>query len=324
MLYHSLNEISLAEPGFDSTNDITSCPGTDTCNLGISNSTAISLEFEKVISEEYPDLIYNNNIKIKISGCPNSCGQHGMASIGFHGSSFKVGNHSLPALQVVLGGARLGNGEGILSEKVSKIPSRRGPDCLRILLDDYFENQIEGEYFENYYRRRGKQYFNSLLKQLTNLTNIASGDFIDWGHSENFTLKTEVGESAGVAIDLVVTLLYETEEKYLWAQESFEQRRFADAIYHCYNVFVNGAKAALLKKDIIVNTQDGILRDFETHYGSENLFQYAEGFKEFVLRINKNEPTEQFALHYLQNAGEFLKTIRDFHTTHNEPFITGI
>ena len=321
-LYHSLNEISLAEPGFDSTNDITSCPGTDTCNLGISNSTSTSLEFEKVISEEYPDLIYNNNIKIKISGCPNSCGQHGLASIGFHGSSFKVGNHALPALQVVLGGARLGNGSGILSEKISKIPSKRGPDCLRLLLDDYFENHIEGEYYESYYRRQGKQYFNALIKPLTNLTNLAPGDFIDWGHSENFALKTEVGECAGVIIDLVATLLMETEEKYQWAHESFEQHHFADAIYHSYNVFVNGAKAALLKKDIIVNTQHGILRDFETHYGSENRFQYPEGFKEFVLRINKNDPAEHFALQYIQDAGEFLRAIHDVHAKQYEPAVT--
>ncbi|MDE3059146.1 MAG: nitrite/sulfite reductase, partial [Bacteroidota bacterium] len=163
-LFHALDQIGLGEAGFDSVNDITACPGTDTCNLGISDSTNIALEFEKVVREEYPDLIYNNNIKIKISGCPNSCGQHGLASIGFHGSSFRVGKNSVPALEVVLGGARLGNGEGILSEKVIKIPSRRGPHCLRLLLDDYFEHQNEEEYYEQYYRRQGKEYFYNMLK----------------------------------------------------------------------------------------------------------------------------------------------------------------
>ncbi len=317
-LYHSLNQISLAEPGFDSTNDITACPGTDTCNLGISDSTNISLELEKIIANEYPDLVYNNNIKIKISGCPNSCGQHGLASIGFHGSSFKVGNHSLPALQVVLGGGRLGNGEGILSEKVIKIPSKRAPECLRILLDDYFENQIEGEYYENYYRRLGKQYFHNLLKPLADLTHLAPSDYIDWGHSENFALKTEVGECAYVVFDLVATLLQETEEKLQWARETFDLGRYADAIYHSYNVFVNGAKAALLRKDIIVNTQHGILNDFETHYGAGNGFQYPGGFKEFVLRINKNEPTKDFAREYLNDAGRFLETLKPVHNRQNE------
>ena len=268
---------------------------------------------EKVISEEYPDLIYNNNIKIKISGCPNSCGQHGIASIGFHGSSFKIGNHSLPALQVVLGGGLLGNGEGLLSEKIIKIPSKRGPDALRLLLDDYLDNQNEGEYYENYYRRRGKEYFNNLLRPFADLTNLVPSDFIDWGHNDQFALKTEVGECAGVIIDLVATLLFETEEKLHWAKETFEHAQFADSIYHSYNVFVNGAKAMLLKKDLIVNTQNGILRDFEAQFGVEDGFQFPEGFKEFVLRINKNEPTEEFAKSYLGEAERFLETVRKGH-----------
>jgi len=309
-LFHALNEIGLAEPGFDSTNDITACPGTDTCNLGISDSTNITIEFEKVIREEYPDLIYNNNIKIKISGCPNSCAQHGLASIGFHGSSFRVGKNTLPALQVVLGGGRLGDGKGILADKVIKIPSKRGPDCLRFLLDDYFENQHEGEYYEQYFQRKGLEYFQTLLKPLADLTNLVPSDYIDWGHDKEFKLKTEVGECAGVIIDLVSTLLYETEEKLQWSKEAFAEKRFADAIYHSYNVFVNGAKALLLKKDIIVNTQNGILKDFEGNYGAESQFQYPEGFKEFVLRINKNEPEEGFAKEYLHDAEKFLNNIK--------------
>lgn len=311
-LYSALNAVSLAEPGFDSVNDITACPGTDTCNLGISDSTNITLEFEKVIAQEFPDLIYNNNIKIKISGCPNSCGQHGLASIGFHGSSFRVEKNSLPALQVVLGGGRLGNGEGILAEKVIKIPSRRGPDCLRLLLHDYLENHTEGEYYEHYYQRKGKEYFYTLLKPLADLTSLVPLDFIDWGHEEQFKLKTEVGECAGVMIDLVSTLLYEIEEKLVWAKETLDVRRFADSIYHSYAVFVNGAKAILLKKEIIVNTQHGILNDFEKHYGAEQQFHYPNGFKEFVLRINKNEPSKEFAEQYFSDASQFFVAIKNY------------
>jgi sulfite reductase (ferredoxin) len=311
-LYSALNAIALAEPGFDSVNDITACPGTDTCNLGISDSTNISRELEKVIAKEYPDLIDNNNIKIKISGCPNSCGQHGVASIGFHGSSFRIGKNSLPAVQVLLGGGRVGNGEGIISEKVIKIPSKRGPDCLRILLDDYSEHHHEGEYYEHYYRRKGKEYFYHLLTPLADVTSLVPSDFIDWGHEEQFTLKTEAGECAGVIIDLVATVLYETEEKLGWAKETLATDRFADAIYHSYNVFVNGAKAMLLKKEIIVNTQHGILNDFEKHYGGEERFRFPDGFKEFVLRINKHEPTKEFAEQYVNEAASFLAAIKNY------------
>src|SRR5690606_36132116 len=110
------------------------CPGTDTCNLGISNSTAVSAALEDVIKKEYPDLVYNNDIKIKISGCPNSCGQHGIASIGFHGSSLRDANKMVvPALQVLIGGGVDGNGVGRIAEKVIKVPSKRAPEVLRTL-----------------------------------------------------------------------------------------------------------------------------------------------------------------------------------------------
>jgi sulfite reductase (ferredoxin) len=84
-VYSVLNEEGFATPGFGSVADVTSCPGTDTCNLGISNSTGTALALIEVIEEEFPEYLYNKEITIKISGCMNSCGQHGMASIGFHG-----------------------------------------------------------------------------------------------------------------------------------------------------------------------------------------------------------------------------------------------
>ena len=120
-LFNELSKLELATPGFDSVGDITTCPGTDTCNLAISNSTNISVELEKVIYAEYPELIYNHDIKIKISGCMNACGQHSLAQIGFHGSSFKLGTNVVPALQVLLGGGTLGKGAGRISDKTIKV-----------------------------------------------------------------------------------------------------------------------------------------------------------------------------------------------------------
>jgi sulfite reductase (ferredoxin) len=95
-VYSVLEAEGFAAPGFGSVADVTSCPGTDTCNLGISNSTGIAQALAEMIDEEYPELHYNKEIAIKISGCMNSCGQHGMASIGFHGSSLKVKGQVIP------------------------------------------------------------------------------------------------------------------------------------------------------------------------------------------------------------------------------------
>ena len=96
----------MVKPGFNSTLDVTACPGTTTCNLGISDSTNTAIEMEKFMADNHPDLLHNQEIKIKISGCMNSCGQHSLAQIGFHGSSTKekATKKVLPALQVLLGG----------------------------------------------------------------------------------------------------------------------------------------------------------------------------------------------------------------------------
>jgi sulfite reductase (ferredoxin) len=314
-LYARLQEIGLADAGFDSTADITACPGTDTCNLGISNSTGISRELEKVIREEYPGLIYNQDIKIKISGCPNSCGQHGLASIGFHGSSLKNGTLVLPALQVLLGGGVKGNGVGVIADKVIKIPSKRGLDALRLLLDDYEENALEGEYYADYYARLGEPYFYQKLKPLADLSNLEAEDYLDWDSTQKFEVLKAVGECAGVIIDLVATLLYEAEEKITWAQEAYKATQYADAIYHAYNAFVQTAKAILLSEDIKTNAQITVLREFDNIMMSKIDFplEGATSFENYVLRVNQFEPNQTFAQNYIQDALSFVKTIHAYH-----------
>lgn len=317
-LFNALNELELAEPGVNSVADIAACPGTDSCNLGISNSTNIAAVLEDVIQKEYHDLIYNNDIKIKLSGCPNSCGQHGLASIGFHGSSQKNDKMVLPALQIVLGGGVGGDGHGYLAEKIIKVPSKRGPEALRMLLDDYDENGNAGEYYHDYYRRQGKNYFYQLLKPLTDLSTIVQEDYIDWGSEQNFEVKTEVGECAGVVIDLVSTLLYEMDEKIGWAEEAFSQQSYADTIYHSYTAFIHGGKALLLDKDVRVNTQIGVMRDFEEQFVKTGEFNFEGGFERYVLRMQREEPTREFAMTYLQDVKNFLEQVKGYRSTQQQ------
>ena len=308
-LFTELDALGLAEPGFDSTADITACPGTDSCNLAISSSTGIARKLEEVINEEYPSFVYDQQLKIKISGCPNSCGQHSLAGIGLHGSSLKHKTGIVPAMQIVLGGGTLGDGVGLLSEKVIKVPSKRAPQALRMLLDDYLSLGQEGEYFHDYFQRQGKMYFYQLLKPLTDVETLVPSDFIDWGHEAPFAVETGTGECAGVIIDLVATLLLESEEKEALAQQTLDQAAWADSIYHSYAVFVNSAKALLLTKGVTPNTHARLLSDFDEHFVQSGDFHFAGGFKDWVLRINQNEPSEDFARSYLQDAQDFLQHI---------------
>ena len=309
-LYNGLTELELSAPGFDSPADVTTCPGTDTCNLGISNSMTLSKVLEDVIYNEYEDFIYNREIKIKISGCMNSCGQHGLAHIGFHGSSLKAGIKVLPSVQVLLGGGTVGNGVGRAAEKVIKVPAKRATHVLRAVLNDYKANSFEGETFHAYYDKKGKDYFYQLLKPLADLSTLTDDEFVDWGHQETFVTAIGVGECASVIIDLVATLLYEADEKFGWANEAFSDGRWADAIYHAYNTFVSSAKALLLDKNVNSSTQAGVIREFDNHYVNTGEIKLNTSFNDLVLAINKNEPSEVFAQNYLQTAADFLTAVK--------------
>jgi sulfite reductase (ferredoxin) len=310
-----LNTLGLAQPGFDSTADITTCPGTDTCNLAISSSYGITRALEKMMQEEYPDLIYNHDIKIKISGCMNGCGQHSAANIGFHGSSIKNGKLVLPALQVLLGGGFAGVGEGQIGDKVIKVPSKRGPEAMRILLNDYQSNSYEDEYFNQYYSRQTKNYFYKLLKPLGDLSNVQDHEYRDWDHDELFKTEVGVGECAGVMIDLVGTTLIEANEKLSLAQEMLNEGVWADGIYHAYNTFITGAKALLIGEGVSTNTQYGIVKEFQDQFGQQ--FYPSDSaeearFTQLVFSINKHEPTEEFAREFVLNARSFLDQVKAF------------
>ncbi|MFM6948059.1 MAG: nitrite reductase [Aquirufa sp.] len=308
-VFEVLNAHNLAAPGANSVANITACPGTDTCNLAISDSTNITSKLEEVISQDFPDLIFDNEIKIKISGCMNSCGQHGMASIGFHGSSLKAPDKRvLPALQVLLGGATLGNGEGRIADKVIKVPSKRGPEVLRVILNNFEENSTEGEYFHQYYDRQGEKYFYNLLKPIADLQDLKEDEFIDWGAADAFFTEIGVGECAGVMIDLVATLLFESEEKYTWCQGALDDKRWSDAIYHAYSVLVSSAKALLLDKSVTVSNQMAVINRFDENFVQTGEFAVSkETFANLVLQINQNEPSEEFAKSYAKEAFDFLQ-----------------
>jgi len=263
--------------------------------------------------------VHNVDIKIKISGCPNSCGQHGLAGIGLHGSTIKdkQGN-VLPALVVLLGGGKLKNGEGIISDKIIKLPSKRGPQALRLLLNDYDANSTDGEYYHDYFKRMGRNHFYTLLKPLGDLSSTVPEDYIDWGEEHKFILHTAVGECAGVMIDLVSTLLNDSEEKIEWATETLRNKQYADSIYHSYSAFINTAKALLLTRDIKPSTQIQVMNDFQKTFVESGVLATIPDFREYVLRINKSEPTEEFAISYLEASKQFLADVFAYRSTEKE------
>ncbi|MFN4000034.1 nitrite reductase [Algoriphagus sp.] len=311
--YQELQKIGLGQRGYNTLGDITACPGTDTCNLGIASSTGIAVELEKVILEEYPQYLQNRDLVIKISGCMNACGQHNMAHIGFQSMSMKAGKTVIPALQVLLGGGNLGDGNGRFADKVTKVPSRRGPQALRVLLDD-FEKNAGGIDFLSYYDKQGQMYFYELLKELSDASTVTASDSVDWGHNEAYEVAVGVGECAGVVIDLVATLLLEALEKLDQGQEALDQGRWSDSIYHHYAGLINAAKALLLSEDTSTNSYANIISLFDEKFVESGKINMEGTFAEKVYQINQHEPNEEFAKTYAKQAMEvysLLKTYRE-------------
>lgn len=310
--YSELKQLGFAEAGYNKALDITACPGTDTCNLGIASSTGIAEELERVIKAEYPHYIDNEDVVIKISGCMNACGQHNIAHIGFQGMSVRTKDKLVaPALQVLLGGSNDGNGQGRFADKVVKVPSKRGPEALRLILND-FDTNGNGKSFPDYYAEKGQMYFYDFLTPLSSVDDLTADDFIDWGNTDRYEKAIGVGECAGVVIDLIATLLFESEEKIQNAQEMFEEGKWAASIYHAYASMVNSAKALLTSENTKVNTHASIIKDFDEKFVADGRIAVVGGFENLVLQLNKNEPSQEFAESYISDAKQFLETVAKF------------
>ncbi len=311
--YSKLNELGFADIGYSSTLDVTSCPGTDTCNLGIASSTGLARELEKTLKEEFPMYVYNKDISIKISGCMNACGQHSIAQIGFYGMSIKKGALVIPAFQVLLGGGSLGDGKGRFADKIIKIPSKKGPEALRLLINDYESNK-GNQTFNDHYLTMGKNHFYQLLKPLADISKADKDLFIDWGHSEAYIKAIGVGECAGVMIDLVSTLLFETEEKLEKAALSLNDGKWSDSIYHSYSSIINTAKTVLIGENIKTNTQAGIIKDFDQYFVQNGLIQIETSLTDLVYQIKSNEADQEFSQKYLEEARKFYTIIDTLRT----------
>ena len=310
--YQELKKIGFTAAGYNKAVDITACPGTDTCNLGIASSTGIAEELERIIKTEYPQYLDKDDLVIKISGCMNACGQHNMANIGFQGMSIRTKDKLVaPALQVLLGGGNLGYGKGLFADKVVKIPSRRGPEALRRILND-FEANADGKMFVDYYKDKGQMYFYDLLTDLSDIDNLTPEDFIDWGNEEKYVQAIGVGECAGVVIDLVATLFLESEEKIANARLSFENEIYSDAIYHAYSSLVNSAKALLIAENKKTNTHAGIISQFDELFVDAKKVELNTSFSDLVYQIKKNAPTRDFALDYIKKAEDLLDKVQQF------------
>ncbi len=196
-LYPLLAGAGLALPGAERLIDITSCPGADTCQLGITSSRGLARAIVAAIEAEFGDLADDSGVRIKISGCPNSCGQHHIASIGLFGGARKFHGEQAPTYQLLLGGD-LGSDNARHGKPVARIPAKQVPAAVAALLALYRAERLDGEPFNTFVDRAGTDRLKELLAPWSELppASEAPDTYLDWGVEGKFTVETGPGECA--------------------------------------------------------------------------------------------------------------------------------
>jgi sulfite reductase beta subunit-like hemoprotein len=192
-VFRDLAALGLATPGARTIADVTGCPGATTCNLGITRSLTLAdvlaREFEH---ETDPEVL---KVRIKISGCPNSCGQHHIADIGLYGNARKIGERQAPYYQLMLGGEVSASGVRF-ARQVVPVAAKRIPEALRALLHFYKHDRSLYESFRSWVRRISDEEMSRCLAPFTDTSGEVEDLFIDWGDQETYSLKLGRGECA--------------------------------------------------------------------------------------------------------------------------------
>jgi sulfite reductase (ferredoxin) len=245
-VYRALEAVGLGDPGAGAIVDIVTCPGTDTCKLGISSSRGLAGELHKRLAEKSFQLDESvQHLHIKISGCFNSCGQHHVADLGFYGVSRKMGGFAVPHFQVVLGGEWEHNA-GSYGLPIVAIPSKNIPQVVTRLTERYVAGRTNGETFKDFVKRIGKVELKKALEDLAKppADPADRSFFSDWGDPREYTLgDMGVGECAGEVVSSVEFDLAAAEREVFEAQVALESGQIEAAGKTAYQSMVHAAKA---------------------------------------------------------------------------------
>lgn len=198
-VYRELKRLGLNASGRHTITDVVSCPGTDSCKLGITSSMGLNEAIRQALVDYDTGDPLINEIHIKASGCPNSCGQHHIANIGFHGAVMRGQGGQVPAYELFLGGGyeddvRMG------TRIKARVPARKAPEALVQVLDFYKKERQEGERFNAFIDRVGSAPFEAMFKAYKdtigplNRENITT--YMDWDRTVLYQLQRGEGECA--------------------------------------------------------------------------------------------------------------------------------
>jgi sulfite reductase (ferredoxin) len=298
-LYQGLERVGLNEPGAGSIIDVTACPGTDTCKLGIASSLGLAGEIRTRLAGKFMEMDEAvRNLRIKISGCFNSCGQHHIADIGFYGTSRTLSSRKVPHFQLVLGGKWTENA-GSYGLAMGSVPAKRIPEVLERITERYVKERTHGQSFQDFIRHIGKMELRNSLEDLMTVPAYEEDStfYSDWGDPREFTLgDMGIGECAGEVVSMVDFDLAAAERLVFEAQVRLDEEDYSEADGLAYGAMLQSARA-LIKTEFldVADEPDTLVEEFRKRFYDTELFhnQYAGGkFAHYLFRRHESPPRE--------------------------------
>ncbi len=296
--YQELVAANLASPGASTIADIVSCPGTDTCKLGISASRGLAGHLERLYAEKPftdPD---TRALRIKASGCFNSCSQHHVADLGFLGVSRIVDGRRIAHFQLVLGGESNNNG-GAYGLAIGAFPSKRIPEVVDRTVNYWSKNRQEGETLNAFVTRVGRAAVKSELDDLREVPSYEDQPdfYTDWGDAREYTIgDLGTGECAGEVVTIVEFGLQDAERRLFEAQLELEAGKTGPAAISAYKSMLTAAKALIMVFNIdIKEDADLVVADFRRHFFDTGRFNdpfAGDKFANYLLNRFENPPSE--------------------------------
>jgi sulfite reductase beta subunit-like hemoprotein len=193
-VYAELAEVNLHDSGAGRIDDIITCPGAYSCNLGLTKAMNLGAALQDVVRRyDDPEV---RRLDIKVSGCPNSCGHHWIGDFGFYGNARKVDGKEIPYYQMLLGGGYDQEGLMRFGLAVQSIPARLAPAAVARILEHFIANRQEGESFRDYVMRQKVETFREMTSEFAKPAELFPEIYQDWGDDEAYSLQLGRGECA--------------------------------------------------------------------------------------------------------------------------------
>jgi sulfite reductase (ferredoxin) len=323
--YKAIKAIGLGAADAATIVDVTSCPGTDTCKLGIASSRGLARELRYRLGEKSLELDEAvKNLRIKVSGCFNSCGQHHIADIGFYGINRNVKGFQVPHFQVILGG-KCHDNAGEYGVPIGAVPSKRVPEVVASITEFYLRQRESNERFQEFVARIGKKAIKDLLEDLTKIPahELDPSYYTDWGDPREFTLSDMgVGECAGEVVSQAEFALAASERELFEAQLLLDGGRSREAVRAAYASMLRAAQGLVKDQNPSISDDESqIIGDFKTRFVDTQLFwdKYAGSkFAEYLFKAKEFVAAEKpadadRAIQLLQEAQLFIDAAHECH-----------